>query len=195
MTLRAQLSRVKDKLPTSMSSCVVYGIPCSCGKVYIGEENQQDACRKGEEKKSAVAEHAWKDHHPIRWQETSVQRVWRIEGEGGTAYPSNTRGSALQPGCWTGAAWLLGFHYQGFVCPTTICLIGKGFSLFFFSMNELHGFFGGFSSCAGQNQSCITHYVIYQSLYKPPHHVSFLVEFCITDPEEGLSSRPKRRDG
>ena len=26
---------------------------------------------------------------------------------------------------------------------------------------------------------------------KPPHHVSFLVEFCITDPEKGLSSRPK----
>ena len=26
-----------------------------------------------------------------------------------------------------------------------------------------------------------------------PHHVSFLVEFCITDPEEGLSIRPKRR--
>ena len=44
-----------------------------------------------------------------------------------------------------------------------------------------------------QNQSCITHYVIFQSLYKPPHHVSFLVEFCITDPEEGLSIRPKRR--
>ena len=32
----------------------------------------QGACRKGEEKKSAVAEHAWKEHHPIRWQETSV---------------------------------------------------------------------------------------------------------------------------
>ena len=32
----------------------------------------QDACRKGEEKKSAVAEHAWKEHHPIRWQKTSV---------------------------------------------------------------------------------------------------------------------------
>ena len=66
MTLRAQLSRVKDKLPTSMSSCVVYSIPCSCGKVYIGETTRrleqrisehQDACRKGEEKKSAVAEH------------------------------------------------------------------------------------------------------------------------------------------
>ena len=81
MTLRAQLSRVKDKLLTRMSSCAVYSIPCSCGKVYIGETTRrleqrisehQDACRKGEEKKSAVAEHAWKEHHPIRWQETSV---------------------------------------------------------------------------------------------------------------------------
>ena len=139
MTLRAQLSRVKDKLPTSMSSCVVYSIPCSCGKVYIGETTRrleqrisehQDACRKGEEKKSAVAEHAWKEHHPIRWQETSV--IDRASG--GTAYPSNTRGSALQPGCWPGAAWLLGFHSQDFVreaTPTTIGLIGKGFSPFF----------------------------------------------------------------
>ena len=76
------------------------------------------------------------------------QQVWRIEGEGGTAYPSNTRGSALQPGCWPGAAWLLGFHSQDFVreaTPTTIGLIGKG--LFpFFSMNELHGFLGVFFS-------------------------------------------------
>ena len=76
------------------------------------------------------------------------QQVWRIEGEGGTAYPSNTRGSALQPGCWPGAAWLLGFHSQDFVreaTPTTIGLIGKGFFPFF-SMNELHGFLGVFSS-------------------------------------------------
>ena len=35
------------------------------------------ACRKGEEKKSAVAEHAWKEHHPIRWQETSVHVIDR----------------------------------------------------------------------------------------------------------------------
>ena len=32
----------------------------------------QDACRKGEEKKSEVAEHTWKEHHPIRCQETSM---------------------------------------------------------------------------------------------------------------------------
>ena len=55
---------------------------------------------------------------------------------------------ALQPGCWPGAAWLLGFHSQDFVreaTPTTIGLIGKGFFPFF-SMNELHGFLGVFSS-------------------------------------------------
>ena len=44
-----------------------------------------------------------------------------------------------------------------------------------------------------QQPGSSTHYVIFQSLYKPPHHVSFLVEFCITDPEEGLSIRPKCR--
>ena len=34
-----------------------------------------------EEKKSAVAEHAWKEHHPIRWQETSViDRASRFGG-------------------------------------------------------------------------------------------------------------------
>ena len=62
------------------------------------------------------------------------QQIWRIEGEGGTAYPSNSRGSALQPGCWPGAVWQLGFHSQGFgreATPTTIGLIGKGFPPFF----------------------------------------------------------------
>ena len=83
-----------------------------------------------------VAEHAWKGHHPIRWQETSVidrasrsgeLRVTEAEGDGGAAHPSNTGGSALQPepGCWPETAWLLGFHYQGIVreaMPTTIGL-------------------------------------------------------------------------
>ena len=30
----------------------------------------QDACRKGS--RHAVAEHAWKVHHPILWEETRV---------------------------------------------------------------------------------------------------------------------------
>ena len=57
VTLRAQLSRVKDKLPTSMSSCVV----------YIGETTRRLEQRISEhqEGKAAVAEHAWKEHHPI----------------------------------------------------------------------------------------------------------------------------------
>ena len=36
----------------------------------------QDACRKGEEKKSVIAEHAWKEHHPIIWQDRHGQKIW-----------------------------------------------------------------------------------------------------------------------
>ena len=31
-----------------------------------------DACQKGALEKSALAEHAWKNHHPIKWEEASV---------------------------------------------------------------------------------------------------------------------------
>ena len=64
-----------------MHSCIVYGIPCSCSKVYIGEivrrlkkriKEQKDACRKGATEKSTVAEHAWTNQHPILWDETTV---------------------------------------------------------------------------------------------------------------------------
>ena len=60
---------------------VVYQIPCSCGKSYIGETRRsletrmsehKEACLKGTLEKSAVAEHAWKDHHTIKWEETTV---------------------------------------------------------------------------------------------------------------------------
>ena len=63
-----------------------------------------------------------------------------------------------------------GFHYQGFAreaTPITNSLIGKRFPLF--SMYEFHVFLGFFSRL---NQSSITHYIIYLSLYKSPHHVS-----------------------
>ena len=91
MTMRAQLSRVKDKLPSSMSSSVIYSIPCSCGKVYIGEttrrldqrmKEHKHACEHGEEKKSAVAEHMCREQHPIQWQETKVigraSKYWEL---------------------------------------------------------------------------------------------------------------------
>ena len=36
-TFRSMLTRVKDKLPMEKESMAVYKIPCSCGKLYIGE--------------------------------------------------------------------------------------------------------------------------------------------------------------
>ena len=80
-TIRSLLTRVKDPLPLEQRSMVVYQIPCSCGKVYIGKtirrletrlKEHKDACCKGYTEKSAVAEHAWKEQHPIKWRETTV---------------------------------------------------------------------------------------------------------------------------
>ena len=57
-------------------------IPCSCGNAYIGEttrrlktrmkEHQEEACCRGMLERSAMAEHAWKHHHPIKWDDTRV---------------------------------------------------------------------------------------------------------------------------
>ncbi len=58
----------------------MYSISCSCGKVYIGEttrrleqriKEQQDACKRGDEKVSVIAD-AWQQHHPIKWEEVRV---------------------------------------------------------------------------------------------------------------------------
>ena len=59
--------------------------PCSCGQVYIKEtrwrletrletrlKEHWDACERGMMEKSAVAEHAWENHHSIDWEETTV---------------------------------------------------------------------------------------------------------------------------
>ena len=60
---------------------VVYCIPCICGEAYIGEtvrrletrvKEHRDACQRGALEKSALAEHAWKNHHPIKWEDVSV---------------------------------------------------------------------------------------------------------------------------
>ena len=86
LSLRSVLTQVKDPLPMGKRSKVVYGIPCSCGKVYIGETRRrletklrehQEACRKGILEKSA----AWKDHHTIRWDETTVVAMARHPSE------------------------------------------------------------------------------------------------------------------
>ena len=75
------LTKVKDTLPLGKHSNVVYNIPCSYGQVYIEETKQRlemrlkehrDACERGMMEKSGVAEHAWKNHHLIYWEETTV---------------------------------------------------------------------------------------------------------------------------
>ncbi len=76
--LRSHLTQVKDAIPISAKSSRVYSIPCSCSKKYIGEttrrleqnaKEHQDACKRGDENISAIAEHACQLHHPIKWKE------------------------------------------------------------------------------------------------------------------------------
>ena len=80
-TLRQHLTRVKDRDPMLSLAGVVYKIPCSCGKEYIGEtkrmletrlKEHKAATRRGEIEKSAVAEHAWKEDHPPLWDEVEI---------------------------------------------------------------------------------------------------------------------------
>ena len=118
-TLRSMLTKVKDTLPLGKQSNVVYRIPCSCGQVYIGEtkrrletrlKEHRDACERGMMEKSAVAEHAWENHHPIDWEETTVldrgrgQELLLKEALHIQMTPSEERfnrdGGLEVPGCW-----------------------------------------------------------------------------------------------
>ena len=75
-------------------------MPCTCGKVYIGEtmrrlgtqiKEHKDACVKYHMEKSAIAEHAWMNDHPINWSETKIfQRANRI-----TQHSHDTGGHTL----------------------------------------------------------------------------------------------------
>ena len=58
----------KRPFPAEKRTGVVYEVPCSCGKVYIGEtirtletriKEHKRACRDSDYKKSAIAEHTW----------------------------------------------------------------------------------------------------------------------------------------
>ena len=80
-SLRSMLTKVKNPLMMVKQAKVVYRILCSCGEVYIGEtvrrldarvKEHRDACQKGALEISALGEHAWKNHHSIKWQEVSV---------------------------------------------------------------------------------------------------------------------------
>ena len=60
---------------------MVYKIPCTCGLQYIGEtkraletrfKEHQAATRRGELEKSAIAEHAWTEHHRPAWDDVTI---------------------------------------------------------------------------------------------------------------------------
>ena len=44
-------------------------------------KEHRDACVKQDLQKSAIAEHAWTNDHPIRWEESKVIDKARFEGE------------------------------------------------------------------------------------------------------------------
>ena len=77
-TLRTTLVRVKDPIPIEKKSGVVYEVPCSCGKVYIGETKRTLETRMKEHRaaaqleKSAVAEHARQNGHTIDWSDVRI---------------------------------------------------------------------------------------------------------------------------
>ena len=120
-TLRTMLTKVKDTLPTEKHSRVVYRVPCSCGQVYIGEtvrrletrmKEHQDACRRGMVERSAIAEHAWENQHPIKWEETEIVDQARrpkelllkeaLHIQMTPAEERFNRDAGLElPGCWT----------------------------------------------------------------------------------------------
>ena len=121
LSLRSMLTRVKDTLGMEKRSKVVYQIPCSCGKKYIGEtvrrlemrmKEHRNACQKGALEKSALAEHAWENHHPTKWEEATVIDQARTNKELllkeaihiRLQHPHLNRDGGLElPGCWVAA--------------------------------------------------------------------------------------------
>ena len=80
-SLRGSLTKVKDEVSIITKSNVVYSIACDCGKCYIGEtertlqkrlKEHKDACIGGMVERSAVADHAWSEHHRIDWNQVQV---------------------------------------------------------------------------------------------------------------------------
>ena len=136
-SLRSMLTKVKDPLTIEKQAKVVYRVPCSCGEAYIGEtvrrletrvKEHRDACQKGALEKSALAEHAWMNHHPIKWEEVSVIDRARTAKELLVKeaihirlnHPSLNRDEGLElPRCWMAALKNTGsVSNQRHVAPT-----------------------------------------------------------------------------
>ena len=79
-TLRSSLSRVKPPICPEERVGVIYSIPCSCGKVYIGETGRTLHARMLEHKRAvkhgdprnAISVHANSTGHPIDWPKSII---------------------------------------------------------------------------------------------------------------------------
>ena len=79
-TLRSSLSRVKSVVPPLDRTGVIYSIPCSCGRPYIGETGRSLQVRITEHKravrigdpKNAISIHANSTGHAIDWNNSEV---------------------------------------------------------------------------------------------------------------------------
>ena len=86
--------------------------------------------QEGEEKKSVVAEHAWKEHHPIRWQETSVIDRASRSGELRVKEALHIHLTPEDQHFNQDVGLELPQGFAREATPTTIGLIRKGFSFF-----------------------------------------------------------------
>ena len=87
--------RPKDPADPNKQDCVVYKIPCTCGKVYIGEtgrpmqermkENDRNI-RLARTQNSAVSEHANGTGHKPVWNKTRL-----IAREGGNSHKTQSK--------------------------------------------------------------------------------------------------------
>ena len=143
MSLRSQLSRLKDVLPLELHSGIVQ---CSiCEKSYIGEtirrlgsrvNEHKDACVRCEIDKSALAEHAWNEEHPVAWDKATIldkdsmrmrlviKEALHISSNKGTLMNRDT-GLEL-PGCWLSTQVIIILH----ACSTVNCSITHAHNLF-----------------------------------------------------------------
>ena len=80
-TLRNLLTKAKDPLLIDKQSNIVYEVPCTCGKMYIGQtkrrletriEEHKNACMKCLTDKSVIAKHAWTNDYPINLAGTKI---------------------------------------------------------------------------------------------------------------------------
>ena len=120
---------------TSMRHLSLYSL--ASHQAYIGEtvrrletrvKEHRDACQKGALEKSALAEHAWMNHHPIKWEEVSVIDRARTAKELLVKeaihirlnHPSLNRDEGLElPRCWMAALKNTGsVSNQRHVAPT-----------------------------------------------------------------------------